>query len=326
MTLPRIGISLGDPGGIGPEVVIKALSRSLDLPEAVYVLFGTRSVLERNGLKDDLSLVPFSTSALMEKPLAASRFLYEIPQPEVPFVLGESDRHNGEISFRYFEAAVAQARAGVLSAVVTAPISKHSWKLAGIPYAGHTEYLAQTYPRAVMTFWSSRLKVALFTHHLSLQNALKRITRENLSGFLLSLHEDIKQATDQKYRYWIAGLNPHAGENGMLGDEEISIIIPAVEDARRSGMQIEGPFPPDVIFRKALDLSDVIVIALYHDQGLIAFKTVVFEEGVNVTLGLPFVRTSPDHGTAFDIAGRGTAESESMIAALRLAAELSGSS
>jgi len=326
MTLPRIGISLGDPGGIGPEVTVKALSRRLDLPKAVYVLFGTRSVLERNGLKDDGVFVPFASDAAKRDLRADSCFLYDIPLPNDPPLLGKPDGQNGEASFRYFETAVAQARSGVLSAVVTAPISKLSWKLAGIPYAGHTEYLARTYPQAIMTFWSSRLKVALFTHHLSLQNALRKLTRENLRDFLLSLHKDVKQATHRQYRYWVAGLNPHAGEDGLLGDEEISVIIPAVADARHSGMPIEGPFPPDVIFRKALDRPDVIVIALYHDQGLIAFKTVVFEEGVNVTLGLPFVRTSPDHGTAFDISGRGIAESESMIAALRLAAELSGSS
>ncbi len=326
MTLPRIGISLGDPGGIGPEVTVKALSRRLDLPKAVYVLFGTRSVLERNGVKDDGVLVPFASAAFKRDLRADSCFLYDIPLSNDPPLLGKPDGRNGETSFRYFEAAVAHARSGVLSAIVTAPISKLSWKLAGIPYAGHTEYLARTYPQAIMTFWSSRLKVALFTHHLSLQNALRKLTRENLRTFLLSLHKNVKQATPRQYRYWIAGLNPHAGEDGLLGDEEISVILPAVADARHKGMPIEGPYPPDVIFRKALDRPDVIVIALYHDQGLIAFKTVVFEEGVNVTLGLPFVRTSPDHGTAFDISNRGIAASESMIAALRLAAELSGSS
>ncbi|HSA96549.1 MAG TPA: 4-hydroxythreonine-4-phosphate dehydrogenase PdxA, partial [Acidobacteriota bacterium] len=219
--------------------------------------------------------------------------------------------------------AVAEARSGRLQAIVTAPVSKAAWALAGLPYRGHTDYLAALYPGAVMTFWSERLRVALFSHHQPLKEAVAEVRKERLLEFFRSLDRGLRRVPGGPYRLLVAGLNPHAGEDGGLGREEIEEIGPAVREAAAEGIPASGPFPPDVVFRKALGQPDAVVAALYHDQGLIAFKLEAFATGVNATLGLPFVRTSPDHGTAFDIAGRGLADPRSMGEAIRLAAAFS---
>ena len=256
---------------------------------------------------------------------APSVSLAEIEAPQMPIKKGSPGKSSGSFSFRAFEEAVNLARQGHLHALVTAPISKQSWALAGIRWHGHTEYLSQHYPKAIMCFWSKRMKVALFSHHVSLRKALDRIERMALFHFFLRLHDSLSNISDEDFHFIVAGLNPHAGEEGLMGLEEKDEILPAVKDAQKRGMDISGPFPPDVVFRKAMNKSRTVVIALYHDQGLIPFKLVSFEEGINVTLGLPFVRTSPDHGTAFDIAGKGMADPRSMKEAVKLALRLSPS-
>lgn len=311
MTCPRIGISLGDPGGIGPEIVLKSLADKAALPAAEYVVFGSAELLRDAG------------NSLHLKLDAATAAIRDIPFPRREARKGTPDEDNGAASFQWFQAAVEAARKGEIAALVTAPISKLSWGLAGIPWRGHTDYLERFYPDAIMAFWSERLKVALFSHHRPLAEAIDLVTRSNCARFFRVLREAVNRLPSGAYEFLVAGLNPHAGEEGLLGREERDEIIPAVEEARASGMRISGPHPPDVVFRRALDHPEKIVVALYHDQGLIAFKIVAFASGVNVTLGLPFVRTSPDHGTAFDIAGRNLADPASMKAAIRLAAELS---
>ena len=309
MTLPKIGITLGDPGGIGPEVTLKSFSSIVSLPHAHYVLFGSKTVLdnERDILNHVVSIPNDSIS------------FHEVECSSTFFEKGKPTSANGAASFRYFEQAVQQANKGNLQAIVTAPISKQSWNLAGISYAGHTEYLSQSYPEAIMFFWSDALKVALHTHHLPLKQAIAKITEKSLFEFIQRLHENIKKIQSQKFEFLVAGLNPHAGEQGLMGTEESEHIFPAIEKARTQGIPVSGPFPPDVVFRDALNKPDKIVIGLYHDQGLIPFKLQAFERGVNLTLGLPYVRTSPDHGTAFDIAGKGIADPQSMTEAIRLA-------
>jgi len=310
MKPPRIGITLGDPGGIGPEVVVKALANPGLLPKADFVIFGNSAVVDREerdlGLKLDRDDIPIE----------------EIKNPLRVQMKGSPDAWNGRASFRYFEAAVEAARAGVIRAVVTAPVSKRSWSLAGIRWRGHTEFLEHFYPDAMMTFWSEKMTVALFSHHVSLREAVGRITRENLVKYFRVLRDNIEQSRPGKYEFLVAGLNPHAGEDGLIGSEEKDEIIPAVKKARSAGMKIGGPYAPDSVFRSAAGNPDRIVVALYHDQGLIPFKLQAFETGVNVTLGLPFIRTSPDHGTAFDIVGEKKADARSMIEAIRLACEL----
>jgi 4-hydroxythreonine-4-phosphate dehydrogenase len=322
MTLPRIGITLGDPGGIGPEIVLKAFSGTFVLPAADYVLFGSSRVLE-----NEAKILGLGLSLGFLKPnkiaTAGTLSLQEVTGPPGKLAKGAALPENGLASFMFFEEAVAEARKGMLRGVVTAPVSKHSWTLAGVKWRGHTDYLSQFYPEVIMAFWSAKLKVALLSHHVSLREALEKITRQNLRSFFLGLRQSLERVRPGGFEYLVSGLNPHAGEKGLLGNEEIEEIIPAVEEARKSGLRISGPYAPDVVFRLALGQEDKIVIALYHDQGLIAFKLEAFDQGVNLSLGLPFVRTSPDHGTAFDIAGKNAAFAESLVEAIKLAVELS---
>jgi 4-hydroxythreonine-4-phosphate dehydrogenase len=321
MTVPRIGVTPGDPGGIGPEIVVKALSRPSVLPPAAYVLFADSRIVAaaetRLGLRLD------AREWRPEGPREAGVFLAHVPGRAPVPAPGKVSAENGESSFRFFEAAVAEARGGRLEAVVTAPISKAAWNLAGFPWRGHTDYLAQFYPGAIMSFWSDRLKVALFSHHLPLREAVGAVRKDALVDFLRSLHRSLGKIPGGPFVLLVAGLNPHAGEAGRLGHEEEEEIGPAVDAARAEGVPASGPFPPDTVFLRALGKKKAVVVALTHDQGLIAFKLEAFATGVNATLGLPFVRTSPDHGTAFDIAGKGVADSRSMEEAIRLAAVFS---
>jgi 4-hydroxythreonine-4-phosphate dehydrogenase len=321
MTVPRIGLTAGDPGGVGPEVAVKTLARRALLPPAAYVLFADPAVIEaekaRLGLALDLR--PLTAGA----PPVTGTFLVPVPGPSGPVETGRAAAGNGEASFRAFETAVAEARGGRLDAVVTAPVSKAAWAMAGHPFRGHTEYLESLYPGAIMAFWSEPLRVALFSHHRPLREAVEAVRAGAILAFLRSLDAGLKRVPGSPFRFVLAGLNPHAGEQGGLGREEEEEIRPALERAAAEGIPVTGPFPPDTVFLRAAGRKDTVVVALYHDQGLIPFKMAAFATGVNMTLGLPFVRTSPDHGTAFDIAGRGVADARSMEEAVRLAVAVS---
>jgi len=317
MSLPRIGLCLGDPGGIGPEITLKALHEKQSLPLAEYRLFAPFDLLEFWAVKLGLNLEQLLNPSPQQW---GGKIIVSPFNPRFPdFTIGQPSKANGLFSFSVFQSAIKIAEKGELEAVVTGPISKYSWAMAKIPWKGHTEYLNQSYPQAIMSFWSQSLKVALFTHHLPLAQVSPLITKENLLNFFQSLYQAINKTSVTIDEYLVAGFNPHAGEEGLLGQEEGTQIIPAVRAAQQAGLPIHGPFPPDTLFHQALDREKKMVIALYHDQGLIAFKLVAFTSGVNVTLGLPFIRTSPDHGTAFDIAGQGKAEATSMKEAIRWA-------
>ena len=317
MTPPRVAVSLGDPGGIGPEVVLKAFANPAVLPEARYILFGEAGFLasEARALG-----IRFDARPETEGPPDRPGIFRREAGPPPRSVVRAPTAENGAASFRWFEAAAAAARSGEADVVVTAPISKTAWRMAGLPFRGHTEYLESQFPEAIMSFWSPRLKVALLSHHLPLREALDRVRKDRLAAFFKRLGAGIVPLAPEGLEFLVAGLNPHAGEGGLLGTEEETDIIPAVLEARAAGLRIDGPFPPDTVFRRAAARPGTMVAALYHDQGLIAFKLEAFATGVNVTLGLPYIRTSPDHGTAYDIAGRGEADPRSMIEALRLAA------
>ncbi len=321
MTVPRIGVTLGDPGGVGPEVVIKTLSRPSVLPPAALVLFTDSRIIAAEEKRLGLRLA--AREWRPDGALDAGVYIAHVPAPGWADVHGRVSVENGEASFRFFEAAVTEARDGRLEALVTAPVSKAAWALAGLPWRGHTDYLARFYPGAIMSFWSERLKVALFTHHRPLREAVQAVRKDALADYLRVLHRALGRVPGGPYELLVAGLNPHAGEDGSLGREEEEEIRPAVDAARNEGVPVSGPFPPDTIFLRALGRKGSVVVALYHDQGLIAFKIEAFASGVNATLGLPFVRTSPDHGTAFNIAGKGVADARSMEEAVRLAAAFS---
>jgi 4-hydroxythreonine-4-phosphate dehydrogenase len=317
MTVPRIGVTLGDPGGVGPEVALKALAGDHSLPPAAYILFGNSRIVA--GAATSLGLRPRLGAWSPEHAAEPGTFLVEIPSPADESAPARPDAANGEASFRFFEAAVNAAKSGSLEAVVTAPVSKSAWKLAGISWRGHTEYLESLYPGAIMSFWSEKLKVALLSHHLPLREAIERVRKDLLLAFFRALARSTALVPGGPREFLVPGLNPHAGEGGLLGSEEEQEISPAIEAANEEGIHASGPYPPDTVFRLALGRPDVMVAALYHDQGLAGFKLESFESGVNATLGLPFARTSPDHGTAFDIAGQGVASPLSMVEAIRLA-------
>jgi 4-phospho-D-threonate 3-dehydrogenase / 4-phospho-D-erythronate 3-dehydrogenase len=322
MTVPAIGITLGDPGGVGPEVVLKALSLKESLPEARYIVFGAPSVLldarDRLGLSPDMT--PWDGDIPPREPGLSFHPVRSSPSE---FAGGRPSGANGQASFLSFEKAVGLAAKGILQGLVTGPISKTSWHLAGLEWKGHTEYLASLYPDAIMSFWSERMRVALLSHHLPLREALERVRKETLLDFFRTLDRCLERIDSGILEILVAGLNPHAGEEGLLGREEADEIRPAVEAGLREGLPLSGPYPPDTVFLKALGHPEKMVAALYHDQGLIGFKLEAFDTGVNATLGMPFIRTSPDHGTAFDIAGRGIADPRSMLEAIRLAVRLS---
>lgn len=323
MITPGIGISLGDPGGVGPEVVCKALADCSVRRDARYILFADPRVLEECQEKFlvDLTIDSGDGGDKTRKGI----FLHEISGPPVPSAFGQANAENGKASFHFFEDAVRAAREGRLDALVTAPISKASWRLGGLPWRGHTEYLEHVFSEAIMSFWSDALKVALFSHHLPLHEAIQRVEKDRLLDFFRMLAGNLRKLRMGEMSFLVSGLNPHSGEEGLCGKEDETEILPAVEEARKEGIDIDGPFPPDTVFLKARDVKNAMVIALYHDQGLIPFKLLSFADGVNMTLGLPFLRTSPDHGTAFDIAGKGIANPQSMIAALNLARDLTAS-
>lgn len=325
LTCLRLGLTIGDPAGIGPEILLKSLARHQKIPRARYLVFGPEKLIqdemEALGLK--INFFPFTHWASSFQP---GFYLFPFEEKVGQIKKGVPSPESGRISFLAFAQAVDMAKKGQLEAIITAPISKHSWSLIGLPWRGHTEYLEQAYPQAIMAFWSSKLKVVLLSHHLSLKQALEKIKKEYLLDFFIRLEASVKKFFKSKVEFLVAGLNPHAGENGLLGEEEKKEISPAIVEAQKRGINISGPYPPDVIFRQALNRRDCLVIALYHDQGLIPFKLLSFEEGVNVTLGLPFIRTSPDHGTAFDIAPQRIASEKSFLAAINLAYKLAKSS
>ena len=283
---PRIAITVGDPSGIGPEIARKAAADARVREACEPVLYGP-------------------------------------PDPDA-FRPGVVSEEAGRAAHQSICRAVEDARAGVVHAVATAPISKLAFARAGLPWKGHTDLLAHLTGsrRVAMMFWSEPLKVVLATVHLPLAEVARALTREALDDIIHLAACELPRFGLPQPRLALAGLNPHAGEEGVLGSEEQRILRPAVEAARARGIDIAGPFPADTVFVRATRGEFDAEIACYHDQGLIPVKLLAFGQAVNVTLGLPIIRTSVDHGTAFDIAGQGKADPSSMIAATLLAARL----
>jgi 4-hydroxythreonine-4-phosphate dehydrogenase len=294
-----LGITMGDPLGIGAEIILKALPKFKN--QAQFKVFGDSRLLA--DLRD--CEVITVTPGLDPKSLNA--------------------KQAGAASVQYLEAAMDAYDRGEVQGLVTAPISKAHVQAAGFPFPGHTEYLAHRSksPRFAMMMAGPKLKVTLVTIHRPLKEISSSITLENILNTIDITNKNLINLFGIAHpRVAVCGLNPHAGEAGLLGTEEREVIAPAIAAARRKGYACEGPCVPDAVFHEAYEGKWDAVVAMYHDQGLIPFKLVHFWEGVNVTLGLPLVRTSPDHGTAFDIAGKGVADSRSMEAAVRMAIEM----
>lgn len=323
---PLIGVSMGDPAGIGPEVVLKAALH--ERPSCRLVVLGDVATLAETA---QWLTLPFTVSAWQfGEPYPASADV--LPVVELSHLSfhdrrpGQPTAAGGEASFRYVEAGIRLALRNELQGLVTAPISKAMWHAAGHVYPGHTELLADLTrtPEVRMMLVGSRLRVVLVTTHLALARVPAALTSDRIVQTITMTAEHLTRFHGlARPRLAVAGLNPHAGENGAFGDEEARIIAPAVQRACEAGLDATGPFPADSVFIRAVRGEFDGVICLYHDQGLIPLKLLSWEDGVNVTIGLPIVRTSPDHGTAFDIAGQGKADPRSMQAAITLAVEMS---
>ena len=325
--LPVVGITMGDPAGIGPEIIVKALSDPAIRHSCIPFVIGDKNILAREirSLNSPLVLHPVSSPEKLF-PEENKIFLLEashLEERDVPY--GTPGQKTGKALARYIEKAVELALKGAIEAVVTAPISKQSLKQAGYDFPGHTEMLAYlTGTRdVVMMLAGSRLRVVLVTIHCALARVPRLISKKSILTTLRITYQGLCQMFGiEKPRIAVAGLNPHAGEGGMFGNEEQTIISPALEAARQEGIPVKGPFPPDTLFYRAACGEFDVVVCMYHDQGLIPLKLLHFDDGVNITLGLPIIRTSVDHGTAYDIAGRGIARPSSMLQALHVAAQM----
>ncbi len=289
MAKPRVGITVGDPAGIGPEISMKAAADPTVLEVCEPCLYG-----------------PYHETDLRA------------------FVPGQLSADAGRAACEAIARAVEDVRLGRIDAIATAPINKEAFALAGIPFKGHTDLLANLTKSgpAVMMFYSEPLRVVLATVHVALRAVPQLLTPELLDYIIDLTAGELPRFGYAAPRIALAGLNPHAGEHGVIGDEDDAVLRPAVDRARHRGIDISGPWPGDTIFGRASRGEFDVVIACYHDQGLIPVKLLAFGSAVNVTLGLPIVRTSVDHGTAFDIAGKGSADERSLIEALRQAASL----
>lgn len=343
--LPAIAVTIGDPAGIGPEISLKAVFNREVLSICRPVLIGDADYLQewavRFGVEGRLRIIskaeeiaespagPLVLSPLGSLSLDATDT--DLPDSELegsPLVCGVAmgceQPRAGALAAASIELAVTLCVTGRVAAMATAPINKRSLALAGIPFPGHTEFLAHltSCDDYAMTFIAPRLRVALLTTHVALRDVPGLVRRAPLEKLIRLVDRELKSYGIGRPRIAVAGINPHAGEGGLFGDEEDREMVPAILQCRSESIDVSGPYPGDTVFVRAVKGEFDLVISCYHDQGLIPVKCLAFGEAVNVTFGLPIIRTSVDHGTAFDIAGRGVADEASMITAIRLAAEL----
>lgn len=330
---PVIGITMGDPCGIGPEIVVKALADPAIRNLARFVVYGLNELMAYAA--DLAEIDPFWWRLQHDSPRARFDLAHDVVVLDYDeySILGQvvhrPTRQGGQASLAFLRDAAAAAmktekEPGRLDAIVTAPISKESWQMAGSRHPGHTEYLTRTTnaKRSVMMFISPRLRVALATIHIPLMDIRNKLTIGRVFDPIDLGHQACVQLGISHPKIAVCGLNPHASENGLFGDEETRLIEPAIVAAREQGMDVHGPYPADTLFVAATEGKYDLVIAMYHDQGLIPVKLMGFADAVNVTLGLPIVRTSPDHGTAFDIVGRNRADPSSLKMAIRQAVQM----
>ena len=340
-----IAITLGDPAGIGPEIIAKAFRDAPNVTHGCFVV-GDVATLRRAVKVISAGQIPLPV-ALIESQLEVLSLpprclpVLQVGTLATPVLLGQLSASAGRIAAECVVWAAQAALRGEVAAVVTAPLNKEALALAGAPhsnYPGHTEMLQALAAAHAgkpladmpvrMMLANDELRVVLVSIHVSLREAIQAVTFDNVLQTLRITHESLAAILGRAPRIGVAGLNPHAGEGGLFGREELDIIAPAMAMARSQGMQVSGPFAPDTVFMRARAKDGQpgefdVVVAMYHDQGLIPVKYLGVEKGVNVTLGLPLVRTSPDHGTAFDIAGTGQADASSLIEAIRMARQLS---
>src|SRR5215210_2609658 len=327
MNAPLIAVTMGDPAGIGPEIVAKTFADPGFRYENRALVVGDPAIFERAIRLLDLPLrvnaIEDPEGATFESGAVDVLAVGELPE-DLPF--GELNARAGDAAFRYLQRATELASAGHVGAIATAPLNKEAMHLAGHKYPGHTEILAEltgTEDYAMMLV-TDELKVIHVSTHVPLREAIERVSTDRELAVIRLAHGLLRKLGVESPRVAVAGLNPHAGENGLFGTEDAEQIAPAVVAAVEEGMDATGPHPPDTVMMRARRGAFDIVVVQYHDQGHIPIKLMGFDTGVNVTVGLPFFRTSVDHGTAFDIAGTGQADPASLRAALDLARRLAG--
>ncbi|HCD1276541.1 4-hydroxythreonine-4-phosphate dehydrogenase [Citrobacter amalonaticus] len=326
MVTKTVAITMGDPAGIGPEIIVKALSED-ELNGAPLVVVGCLQTLKRlqaNGLAEGVTFRAITQ-------VADARFvpgvIHVIDEPLVdPDALepGKVQAQAGDLAYRCVKRATELAMKGDVHAIATAPLNKEALHLGGHHFPGHTELLATlTESRDyAMVLYTDKLKVIHVSTHIALRKFLDTLNGQRVETVISIADTFLKRVGYAQPRIAVAGVNPHAGENGLFGDEEIRIVGPAIENMKVKGMDVYGPCPPDTVFLQAYEGHYDMVVAMYHDQGHIPLKLLGFYDGVNITAGLPFIRTSADHGTAFDIAWTGKAKSESMAVSIKLAMQL----
>lgn len=312
-TTKKIAITIGDPAGIGPEVVLKAVISHEIAGLCKPIIIGDIAVVEEAIEKLNIPVNLNNFKIINTGEIKSRNFQKCKPAAE-----------SGRACVSYIKKAVELVLNKEVDAIVTAPISKESLKMAGFKWPGHTEMLAEftnTKDYAMM-FYSDKLKLILVTIHTALRNVPDLIKKEKVLKTIMLAKKACDMMGIENSRIAVAGLNPHAGEAGIFGDEEVKEIIPAINEAQTSGIFTSGPYPADTLFHKAYNGEFDIIVCMYHDQGLIPLKMIAFDKAVNVTIGLPIIRTSPDHGTAYDIAWKGIANPSSMIEAIKLAVKL----
>jgi 4-hydroxythreonine-4-phosphate dehydrogenase len=330
MTLP-LALTLGEPAGIGPDITFAAWRRRAELGLPPFYLLADPAFVARRAER----IAPDTPVAVVKPAAATAAFATALPVVDIAVPVsaepGQPDQSSAPAALAAIRRAVADVRAGAAAAIVTNPVAKNVLYRSGFPEPGHTEYLGKLAEEAtgvaahpVMMLWSPELAVVPVTIHLALKDVIARLSESLVFETGRIVARDLRERFGiARPRLAIAGLNPHAGEDGALGDEDLTVVRPAVDRLKAEGIDARGPLSADSLFHEAARASYDVALAMYHDQALIPIKTLAFDHAVNVTLGLPFVRTSPDHGTAFDIAGTGRADPASLIAALRLAAKLS---
>lgn len=314
MAKKRIAITMGDPVGVGPEIIVKAFAQEDIYKICAPLVIGDKAIIKEvinaTGIDFDPDNIEILNLNTIKNP---SKLKKGMPSEE-----------SGKAAYSYIKKAVELYNLGVIEAIVTCPISKWAIKMAGLPWNGHTDMLAELTETEnyAMAFYSEALKIVLATIHVPLKDVPYLIKKEKVINSVFFANKACAMLQIENPRIAVCGLNPHAGEEGMLGREEIEEISPAIKEAKALGINVSGPYPADSLFWRAYNGEFDIVVAMYHDQALAPFKLIAFEKGVNFTMGLPFIRTSPDHGTAYDIAWQGKASPTSLIEAIKLATRM----
>ncbi|CAN5382999.1 4-hydroxythreonine-4-phosphate dehydrogenase PdxA [soil metagenome] len=321
----KVGISIGDVSGIGPEVIIKTFMDTRMMQVCTPVIYGSGKAISFHRKALNIQEFTYNTVRNIKEVIPRKLNLINSWEEEIKIEIGKPSTLTGSYALKALQDTITDLIAGNIDVLVTAPIDKHSIQVEGEEFTGHTGYLAKSFnvEDHLMFLIADGLRVALVTEHVPVSKIASLITKENILRKLQVMHRSLKRDFGvRKPRIAVLGLNPHAGDHGVIGNEDLEIIAPALKEANDKGIMAYGPYSADGMFGSGLYHKFDAVLAMYHDQGLIPFKTLAFDSGVNFTAGLPFVRTSPDHGTAYDIAGKGIANEESFRQAIYLACDI----